>query len=270
MICASGIGARSGFSVLMVDCVPNYDVLEKAICFPLYKYPTQKEGGDTDSFELPLLDNQVDCSREFAICEDAFKDFQKAYPHETINQEDVFYYVYGLLHSQEYQDKFADNLAKEFPRIPCVKESQDFWRFSDAGRKLSDIHLNYERVDMYPAEVVASENLSLADYRVEKMSYARSGKSKDLTTVHYNEKIMVKEIPIDAYDYIVAGKPALDWVMDRQRYKLHAESGIANDANDWAIETMENPKYPLELFLRMITVSLETMKIVRGLPKLDI
>ena len=97
------------------------------------------------------------------------------------------------------------------------------------------------------------------------------GKSvNDNSTVIYNEFITLRDIPIDAYDYVVNGKAAIEWVIERQTVKTDPQSGIVNDANDWAIETMNNPKYPLELLQRVITVSLETNKIVNHLPKLDI
>lgn len=96
-----------------------------------------------------------------------------------------------------------------------------------------------------------------------------SGKSvNDKTTVIYNERITIKNIPLAAYEYVVNGKPALEWVMERQAVTTDKDSGIVNDANLWATETMGNAKYPLELFLRVITVSLETMKIVNALPPL--
>lgn len=162
----------------------------------------------------------------------------------------------------------ATHLSKELPRIPRVENATDFWAFSKAGRALAELHLNYETVAMYPAIVTGGGND--ADYRVEKMKYGKKGKDKDLTTLHYNGKITITGIPLEAYDYVVNGKPALDWIVERQCVKTDKASGIVNDANDWAIDTMHNPKYPLELFLRVITVSLETMKIVRSLPKLDI
>lgn len=104
------------------------------------------------------------------------------------------------------------------------------------------------------------------------MRYGKKGKDKDLTTLHYNDRITLTGIPLEAYDYIVNGKPALDWVVERQCVKTDKDSGsgIVNDANDWAVETVGNPRYPLELFQRVITVSLQTMKIVRALPNLDI
>ncbi|WP_042567708.1 type ISP restriction/modification enzyme, partial [Ralstonia solanacearum] len=198
-------------------------------------------------------------------------NFQSAYPSEEISKEDVFYYVYGLLHSSDYRERYADNLAKELPRIPCVKTAADFWAFSKAGRKLADLHVSYETVEKYPLQIVGGGLLLTdTDYRIEKMRYGKKGKDKDLTTLHYNDKITLTGIPLEAYDYVVNGKPALDWVVERQCVKTDKDSGIVNDANDWAVETMGNPRYPLELFQRVVTVSLETMKIVRSLPRLDI
>jgi len=118
--------------------------------------------------------------------------------------------------------------------------------------------------------------LSPADFRVVKMKFAKvkdpeTGKSNnDKSTVFYNAKLTIRNIPLDAYDYVVNGKPALEWVMERQSVTTDKASGITNDANLWATETMGNAKYPLELFLRVITVSLETNKIVAGLPGLDL
>ena len=102
------------------------------------------------------------------------------------------------------------------------------------------------------------------------MRFGKSGKDKDLSTIHYNHRITVSGIPKEAYDYVVNGKPAIEWVMERQVIKTDKDSGIVNDANDWAVETVGNPRYPLELLLRVITVSVETMKIVRALPPLAI
>ena len=173
------------------------------------------------------------------------------------------------MHSPDYRKRYAENLSKELPRIPLVKTASDFWTFSQAGRDLAELHLNYETVPMYAGARVVGGS-SDADYRVEKMKYGKRGKDKDLTTLIYNARITVTGIPLEAYDYVVNGKPALDWVVERQCVKTDKDSGIVNDANDWAVETMHNPRYPLELFLRVITVSLETMRIVRALPSLDI
>lgn len=271
-ICVSGIGAQN-FSSLMVNELPGFDNIEKGQCFPLYLYEeaAQDEHGAQAGFFEADTAHSAKLRRRDALTDEGLVHFQVAYPDEAISKEDVFYYVYGLLHSGEYRERYADNLSKELPRIPCVKTAADFWAFSQAGRKLADLHLNYETVDPYPVTVDTGDKvLTDADYRVEKMKYGKKGKDKDLNTLHYNAKITLTGIPLEAYEYVVNGKPALDWVVERQCVKTDKDSGIVNDANDWAVETIGNPRYPLELFQRVITVSLETMKIVNSLPKLDI
>lgn len=275
VICVSGIGART-FSVLITDTLPCLDNIEKGQCFPLYLYDIPESTTKTSSpqqvklFATPPPAN-TGIKRREAITDMGLKHFQTAYPGEQISKEDVFYYVYGLLHSPEYRERYADNLSKELPRIPCVNTAADFWEFSKAGRKLAELHLNYETVKPFPVQIENRSNTPTdADFRVEKMRYGKNGTEKDLTTLHYNAKITLTGIPMEAYDYIVNGKPALDWVVERQCVKTDKASGIVNDANDWAVETMKNPRYPLELFQRVITVSLETMKIVNSLPSLVI
>ena len=212
--------------------------------------------------------------RRHAITDAGLKHFQDAYPDETLTREDLFYYIYGLLHSEDYRKRYADNLSKELPRIPAVKSAVDFRAFSEAGRKLAELHVDYESSPLYPVEFKLSKprgEFTAKDYRVEKMKFAKGadGEKYDKTTVVYNHNITMTHIPLAAYDYIVNGKSALEWVMERQAVTTHKESGIVNDANDWAVETMGNTAYPLELFQRVITVSLETMKIVHSLPKLE-
>lgn len=246
--------------------------------FPLYFYdgteagaaetsPKQSAFFGTESPSAPA----PTAKRRDAITADGLAHFQSAYPGESIGREDVLYYVYGLLHSPDYRERFADNLGKELPRIPRMKTAAHFWAFSQAGRKLADLHLNYESVAPYPLKIDSGKKLTDADYRVEKMRYGKGrGKDKDLTNLHYNDRITLTGIPLEAYDYVVNGKPALDWVVERLGVKTDKDSGIVNDANDWAVETMGIPRYPLELFQRVVTVSLETMRIVRGLPTLEL
>lgn len=259
---------------LMADSLPDLHCNGDSQCFPLYLYDGTAAGeaeATPGLFDTGKANPNAPARRD-AITDAGLAHFQSAYPGETIGKEDLFYYVYGLLHSPDYRERYADNLAKELPRIPCVRTAADFWIFSKAGRTLADLHLNFETVPMYAGAIVETggKNLTDADYRVEKMKVPKKGREKDLTALVYNAKITVKGIPPEAYEYVVNGKPALDWVIERQCVKEDKDSGIVNDANEWAIETMKNPRYPLELFLRVITVSLETMKIVRGLPKLDI
>lgn len=276
IICVSGVGAKNGFSILIANVIPDLQVQFNGQCFPLYLYDEPTPSAAEPAKQASLLGGtptpaKAERTRRDAITDEGLAHFHAAYPGETISKEDVFYYVYGLLHSPDYRERYADNLAKELPRIPCVKTAADFWAFSKAGRELAELHLNYETVTPYPLEIQGGgKGLTDADYRVEKMKYGKTGKEKDLTTLIYNHKITLTGIPLEAYDYVVNGKPALDWVVERQCVKTDKDSGIVNDANDWAIETMHNPRYPLELFARVVTVSLETMKIVKGLPKLDI
>jgi predicted helicase len=258
----------NGFPALVVNQVVDVQSAGGTQCFPLYIYDEAEKEAATGLFSGQPTTGS--CRRD-GITDACLGHFLLAYPGEAISKEDIFYYVYGLLHSPDYRARYADNLAKELPRVPCVKTAADFWAFSSAGRALAELHLGYETVALHPVKIDSGgKHLTDADYRVEKMRYGKQGKEKDLTTLHYNDTITLTGIPPEAYDYVVNGKPALDWVVERQCVKTDKASGIVNDANDWAIETMGNPKYPLELFQRVITISLETLKIVKALPALEI
>ncbi len=272
-ICVTGNGESKGFSALMVGQVPNYHALASAQCFPLYLYDEAAHSANDGLFAGQYSDGPL---RRDAITDAGLAHFQSVYSGEAISKEDLFYYIYGILHSPDYRERYADNLSKELPRIPRVRIAADFWHFSRAGRDLAALHLDYETVEKYPLTIDAKGPLTDADYRVEKMKFAKkkdpeTGKSiNDRSTVIYNTKITLSGIPEAAWDYVVNGKAALDWVMERQAVRVDKASGIVNDANDWATETMGNAKYPLELFQRVVTVSLETQKIVNALPALDI
>lgn len=295
VIVITGTGTPIEFTCFMTDVLPDYQGPAKSQCFPLYIYDGVEEIAsesndgaevsddrpdgnkpqaalfeeDKDIFESSALKvTNTSYQRRDGITDEGLATFQGAYPNVAITKEDIFYYVYGLLHSTDYRERYADNLAKELPRIPPMRNVDGFWAFSRAGRQLANLHVNYETIHQYPCTVNGGGDVN--DYRVEKMRLGKVGKEKDLTTVHYNSRITISGIPEDAWNYMVNGKPALDWVMERQSVKLEKDSGIVNDANEWANETMKNPKYPLELFLRMVTVSIETLKIMRGLPALDV
>ncbi|MBT9159735.1 MAG: hypothetical protein DDT26_00998 [Dehalococcoidia bacterium] len=268
-ICVSGIGARSGVSALMSNALPNLDLIEKGQCFPRYIYESAEAG---TLFE----GRRAGVEKHDALTDEGLAHFQTAYPSEAITKDDLFYYVYGLLHSEEYRDRFSDNLSKQLPRIPAVKKASDFWAFVQAGRKLGDLHCDYEMAEPYPVTFERG-NTSLAApsdpeafYRVEQMKFGGKRPNLDKTTVIYNSNITISGIPLEAYDYVVNGKPAIEWVIERQCVKTDKASGIVHDASRYAIETVGNPAYPLKLLQRVITVSLDTMKIVRSLPKLEI
>ena len=273
VIMVTAKGAKE-FSPTISRMIPDLNSMEAgAQCFPLHLYDEAAQSSDDGLFAGQPGDGP---RRRDAITDAGLAHFTSAYPGDVISKEDLFYYVYGILHSPDYRKRYADNLSKELPRIPRVRAAADFWHFSKAGRDLAALHLHYETVDMYPLTIQTKGNLTDADYRVEKMKFAKmkdpaTGKSvNDRSTVIYNSKITMIDIPEAAWDYVVNGKAALDWVMERQAVRVDKASGIVNDANDWAIETMHNPKYPLELFQRVVTVSLQTQKIVAALPPLDI
>jgi len=269
VVVMTSVGQKNGFSVLMTDYLPDLHMVGDSQCFPLKLYEKSENLGE-------LYKNQHtenDYVEKDGISDVGFEHFQKAYPEEEISKEDVFYYIYGLLHSEDYRNRYANNLSKQLPRIPCVKKSEDFWTFSNAGRELADLHVNYETVKPYTVNFKESDpfsmNLEPEDFRVEKMKFSGSGKNKDRTIVIYNHKIIMTDIPLEAYEYKVNGKPALQWVMERQGLRTDKDSGIVNDANRYAIETANLTAYPLDLFRRIITVSLETLRIVKSLPELD-
>ncbi|WP_217987333.1 type ISP restriction/modification enzyme [Vreelandella alkaliphila] len=272
LISLTGLGTSKEFSCIITNHLPDVQLQANGQCYPLYFY---ESGGRQD-----LLDQDISTNlqRRDAITDVALMHFQEAYSEAVINKEDTFYYIYGLLHSDEYRERYAENLSKQLPRIPRLKRYEDFAAFTQAGRDLAVLHLNYESVDLH-TQVTLGGSLNLRvteqgvkggqddDFAVTKMKFA---KKSDKSKVIYNGKITIENIPEEAYDYVVNGKPALEWVMERQAVTTDKKSGIVNDANDWAIETMGNARYPLELFLRVITVSLRTQAIVRNLPKLDI
>jgi predicted helicase len=274
VIALSGTGGRAGLSVLLLDDVPSLHVaaMDGSQCFPLTLYDRADTDATDDLFSV-VEDEKPSYRTRHGITDAGLAHFQKAYPGEAFSKDDIFYYTYGLLHSDDYRRRFADNLTKELPRIPCVKKAADFWSFVKAGRALGDLHVGYESVEPYPV-MIKQGDLSLAHiddpvkfFRVEKMAF---GKGKDRTVIHYNPHITLIDVPLAAYDYVVNGKPAIDWVMERQAVKIDKDSGIVNDANDYANETVGDPRYPFDLLRRVITVSLETMKIVKSLPPLEI
>ncbi|MBX4336387.1 DEAD/DEAH box helicase [Bartonella raoultii] len=284
IIQVTGIGAMVGFSVLMTKTLPNFHAIDTSQCFPRYIYEDTTVSKNKSEKQSHLFANAIEESksaglqRRDAITDEGLAYFKAAYPNENITKDDLFYYVYGLLHSKDYRTRYADNLSKELPRIPCVKTADDFWMFVTAGRELGHLHVNYEDVEPYPV-TFKKGNPKQTDisnpekfYYVTEMKFAKikDSKEKDKSTVIYNSNITITDIPLEAYEYIINGKPALEWVMGRQCVKTDKKSGIVNDANRYAVETIGNPAYPLELFQRVITVSLETMKIVKNLPKLEI
>ncbi len=202
----------------------------------------------------------------------ALAEFRGHYGDGDISEDDLFYYTYGILHSQQYRDTFANDLAKSAARIPMAASLVDFRAFVAAGRELADLHVNYETVEPYPLDEIHGPNWN-ADapeaYRVEKLKYGGKRPNLDTSVIIYNAGITLTGIPAGAHDYKLGTRSALDWLIDRYRVTTHKKSGIVNDPNDWADEVGE-PRYILDLIKRVTRVSLRTVEIVRGLPELPI
>lgn len=259
VITISGLGGNKEQSTLITDRLPDLNMQHSGTqCFPLYTYEKQSELG-----ELFASANTGEYAKKENIPDTILSEFRTIYQDKTITKEDIFYYVYGVLHSPEYKERFASDLKKMLPRIPYC---EDFWAFSKAGKELAYWHLNYETIEPYPVEEYKKELfLEEKDYRVEKMVFAKNKKEVDKTTIIYNSKISLSQIPLETYEYIVNGKSALEWVMERYRITKDKDSGIVNDPNDWS----EDCRYIIDLVKRVIRVSLETVKIVKNLPKLN-
>jgi predicted helicase len=277
VILTTGKGDSKDFSCLISEFLPCYDTIGKTQVFPLYYYEEREKQAPTLFEESG--DNQY--IRRDGVSDWILQRARQQYGAQNIQKEDIFYYVYGFLHSPDYRTAFANDLKKMLPRIPLVEDVRDFWAFSKAGRALAELHLNYENVPPYEGVIVNGDNPQPNEdlyrfYRVEKMKFAKKsveidGKKKkidDKSTIIYNSRITISNIPEKAYEYVVNGKSAIEWIMERYQVKTDKKSGITNDPNDWSLEH-EKPRYILDLLLSIINVSMQTLDIVGSLPKLN-
>lgn len=266
----TGTGSSKEFSCLISSILPDLEVISKGQCFPMHWYEkatdTNPQGGlgfGGDDASLPDANGYI---KRDGITDVALANFRQHYSNESITKEDIFYYCYGVLHSPEYREQYAADLKKVLPRIPYAP---DFKAFSQAGRKLADLHLNYETVEPWPVQEDAKPKGDLNDlayYRVEKMRFASlGGRNKDKSVIIFNSRITLRGIPLQAYDYVVNGKSAIEWVMERYQVSTDKDSGIKDDPNDWCREH-NDPAYILNLVKRVIRVSMETVAIVSALP----
>ena len=218
--------------------IPSLDFLEKTQCFPFYTY-------DEDG-----------TNRQENITDWALSEFRNHYNDDTITKWDIFHYTYGLLHHPTYREKYEMNLKRDLPHIPFA---EDFWGFANAGAALADLHVNYESVPKYDGLKYIETAGMTVDWRVERMKL-----SKDKTQLKYNDFLTLDGIPAEVYDYRLGTRSALEWVVDQYRVKTDKRSGIVNDPN-----RADQPRYILDLVGRVITVSLQTVEIVNGLPPLQ-
>lgn len=244
VITTTGRGASRDFSVLATNMIPNMDSLEKSQGFMRF----DKEVSTTQLFHNP--DN---LTQEFADC-------------LGLSLDDTFYYVYGVLHSREYQEKYANDLKKDLARIPILKNID---RYVEIGKKLMNLHISYENIAPYVD--VKIESSGTPNYSVTKMKFAKkrdaNGKSvKDMSKIIFNEDITICDIPEKAYEYMVNGRPAIEWIIDQYQVKTDKKSGIKDDPNEYS----EDEKYILNLLLKVINVSVQSVDLINSLPTFEV
>lgn len=256
------VGAVKPFSALCVEHVPdlNFYGSEGGQFFARYSY---LELGEGTLFDEP--------EKQDNITDWALAEYQKAYGPQT-SKDDIFYYVYGLLHSPEYRERYAADLKKQLPRIPQVKGKDAFVAFVAAGRALADLHIGYEELEPYPlVETVlpgASDD-AYERFAVSKMKYAGKAGAWDKSRIVYNKFIDLEGIPLEAQEYMLGSRSGVDWILERYQVKTDKASGIVNDPNDWSREH-EQPRYIIDLIGRVVALSVETNRIVGSLPSLEL
>ena len=275
VIIVNGIGTNKEFSALITSAPADLQVLANAQCFPLYYYEKHSAS------EEALFDSPVAAyTRKEGISDFILQSAVGKYG-SSVTKEAIFYYVYGILHSPDYRSTFANDFKRRLPRIPLVDRAVDFWAFSKAGRQLADWHIHYEKGAPYEGLVLlydsapeseAGADLSPIDYQVRKMRFGKKTLAEktvvDKSTLIYNRRITLTGIPEKAYAYIVNGKSAIEWVMERYQVKTDKKSQLHNDPNHWAAERKE-PRYILDLLRSVIRVSVQTVELVERLPRLQ-
>ena len=255
-ICVPGVGAVKGFSALVVDRMPDLEVVSKSQCFPRYRY----EKPDTQQGDLLLSEPEL--TRVDNIPDAALRRFRIEYRDRSITKDDIFDYVYGVLHSPHYRDRFVNDLAKGLPRIPFAP---DLRAFAKAGAALAALHLRYEDEDfpMYPLEIKSGTGRALRpdDYRLGTRPMRFTDKKRRDTLI-VNERVSLTGIPPEAHRYVVNGRTPLEWLIFYYYRRTDRRSGIVNDANGWFAE----PRDLVPAIRRIVHVSVETAKIVERLP----
>ena len=232
------VGQEWPMFALMINKIPDLLPQGGSQCFPFYTY------------------NENGSNRRENITDWALEQFRARYRNGTITKWDIFYYTYALLHHSAYRERYQVNLKRDLPHLPYAP---DFWGFAKAGQRLGEIHIGYEDADEHPIRKIETPGKSL-DWRVEKMKL-----SKDKTQIVYNDFLALDGIPAKAFDYKLGNRSALEWVIDQYRVKTDKRSGIVNDPN-----REDDPQYIVKLIGKVITVSLETVEIVEGLPDLGV
>ncbi|EKS22548.1 hypothetical protein HMPREF9318_00746 [Streptococcus urinalis FB127-CNA-2] len=236
VILTTGRGVSRDFSPLITNLIPNMDSLEKAQSFMRY---------DNEVDETALFQSHDNMNQAFA-------------DKLGLSLDDTFAYVYGLLNSRDYQEKYANDLKKDLARIPIAKHKE---KYVEVGKALMDLHLNYEEVPVY--EDVDIQLSAQPSYKVTKMKFIKKG---DRSAIVYNNDITIKNIPEKAYEYVVNGRSAIEWIMDQYQVKTDKKSGITDNPNDYSTDE----KYIFNLLLRIINISMQTVDLVNSLPKFEV
>lgn len=265
MICVSGIGVTKDFSCLVSQNVTDLEMIGKGQCFPLNWYEKK------ETLQLSLFDEepQAEYVRRDGISNWILNEVRTRLKIKSIDKEMIFYYIYGFLHSPEYRSTFEADLKKSLPRIPIIEDVDAFNDFYQAGKALAKLHLDYENVPAYEDLVIEDTYHGKDAYEHYALSpKMRFPKKDQKDTIIYNDYITIRHIPAEAYDYIVNGKSAIEWLMVRYAITIDKKSGIKNDPNDWSREH-ENPSYIFDLVCSIVNVSVKTMEIIHKLPKLS-
>lgn len=272
VICLDGGYDKAEFSCLCSKYVTCLDTAGPTRCFPRYIYKA------VSSAEVAKLDPELihdGYIREDGISEQALAHFAQAYPRfkDEIDADAIFYYVYGLLHSPDYREKFKHNLEKDFARIPRVATYTDFKKFKSLGEKLVKLHADFDEAPLYAkCKIVGLPQAT--SLMVKQLRYAKNGKGRsdsllDKTTIIYNDEISITNIPLAVQDYKLFGRSALDWVVSKVGQSVDRETEISNDFNEY-VKYTSDAQYILHLILKVIYISLATNKIIEKMPPLRI
>jgi predicted helicase len=257
VIHCTGPGASVDFGALVTNIIPNKLFMDNGQCYPMYYYPQSPLSEPENS----LFASDDSCSQLHAVSDWALNAFRDKYT-KKISKEDIFYYVYGVLSAPEYQKRFKNELKRQTPRVPFL---DDFAAYSEFGRKLTHLHLNYETFKNTLCEIniadTSKDDLEL--YKVEKM---RFGKDDDRTILFFNRYITISNIPEEIFEYIINGKSPIEWIIDRYLIKEDSDSAILNDPNEYS----KDPKYVFNLLLSVIAMTKEILELQKTLPKLVI
>ena len=254
VICVPGIGSTNPFSALVADTMPDLHFLAFGQCFPRYRYRERAEV----QRELPGIESGRE--RIDNISDTALRAFRVRYNDNTITKDAIFDYVYGVLHASAYRERFANDLAKELPRIPLAP---DFHAFAKAGRELAELHLGYEICAEYPLEIVFAREGEPrpAHFRIGDRAMRFADDEK--TVLCINEHVSLRGIPATAHMYQVNGRTPLEWFIDRYRIVRDKKINIVNDPNGW----FDDPRDLIAAIRRIVHVSVESTRIVEGLPE---